>query len=72
MSESTRTIVRRLTSEEQARIGEALDKLNAPHEPGEPLDVDTFHRWRLDKLREEYPDVAELFGCAQKLQCLQS
>lgn len=63
MAESNPVTVRDLTPAEQARVKEALTKLRAPHEPGEPLDEDTFAAYRERRLKEEYPDVARLIGC---------
>jgi hypothetical protein len=57
--------VRELTPEEKVRMKEALTKLHAPWKPGEPSDPDAVNESRLAALRLEYPDVADLIGCAE-------
>jgi hypothetical protein len=56
---------RQLTPEERARMREALAKLHAPWREGDPIDQDALSSARLSALRTEYPDVAELIGCAE-------
>lgn len=57
------TLVRPLTAEQQARMKEALRKLHAPWVPGEPMDEPAWTAARVERLRADYPDVAELIGC---------
>ena len=57
------TLVRPVTDEQQARMKEALGKLHAPWIPGEPMDEPAWTAARVERLRAEDPDVAELIGC---------
>jgi hypothetical protein len=56
------TRVRELTTDEKARVKEALQRLQAPYEKGEPVDQLEFYTRRFAAFRAEYPDVAALFG----------
>ena len=56
-------VVGELTQEQRARMREALLKLHTPKGPGEPEDPDALSLIRLEALRRDYPDVAELIGC---------
>ena len=55
--------VRDLSTDEKARMKAGLEMLHAPETPDEPADEQARMAARLQRLRTEFADVAELIGC---------